>query len=875
VKKPGRISGRRTITIASLGIFLLLLLLLTLLLEWSEATRKVDRLLHDTWVKANQRDVPADIVIAALDTYSLDDLGRWPWPRDQQAALFEKLAEAGVKAAIVDVLYTESAPQAEWDKQLGEAIAKIPVSVLPFLGEGGGRDKLFEGLPVPSILRHVSELGHIMLPIDDDGIVRRVHLKAGLNHAHWPSLGLAALKTLGEMPDPIPGRRDTQPAAGNEWLVDYEVLIPFYGSTGVFPRISAAKIIRGEVPREQLAGKIVFVGLTTTGLGDVVPSPVSALNFPVPGVEIHANIFAGLREGVMVTRADESISYVLAISILPLLLLVYSRALPEWSLVSASLGACVPIGISYLLYTQAQLWYPPLPSSVPIFLSYLIWSRHRLKYINRFLELEQRKSAKHLPSRISNTNESLVKFFETATDHLPIAAWRFTIRKEQFSGGKPLPNIPAASFEPRWVLRKGVYTRRYPRSGDLRLEVLLENLDKGTEITRYIDSLARVRSREQSSRLTGSIERLQTNAQGLREQMDKLRNIKVFSDTLLAGSPAGFAVWNAAGECIRANDLINQQIVDFRRRGRLIEFVASLGLDLDSQEISDRLNSLILEKNSWQLTYRQAERELVVNFRALGDSLVDRLICASIVDVSDIRTAERARAEMVDYLSHDLRSPLISALYLLEDNNDPRIEQNIQHSLDMMDNLLHVARADNLSEARFEPVLLNAVLDNSINQLLPQAMSVNTRFDFDSDDDDFWVIGDAASLERAISNIIGNAIKYSPEATIITIRLVRDDDRAVLTVDDQGVGISPDMLDALFTRFKRDTQRAGDIQGIGLGLALVSRVVGLHHGEVYAENLPKGARITLKLPLESDIDIEEGLMSETCSGTSSETSATA
>ena len=136
---------------------------------------------------------------------------------------------------------------------------------------------------------------------------------------------------------------------------------------------------------------------------------------------------------------------------------------------------------------------------------------------------------------------------------------------------------------------------------------------------------------------------------------------------------------------------------------------------------------MLLRGEPWQVIHADSkiERELIINFSAVGETLRDRLICASVLDVSDIRSAERARAEMVDYLSHDLRSPLISALYLLEDESSEskkrfdtevkaRIENNIHHSLSMMDDLLNVARADSLTEESFTELLFNAVLDNCL-----------------------------------------------------------------------------------------------------------------------------------------------------------------
>jgi signal transduction histidine kinase len=481
----------------------------------------------------------------------------------------------------------------------------------------------------------------------------------------------------------------------------------------------------------------------------------------------------------------------------------------------------------------------------------LFWSWHRLNYINRFLEREHSKSEVQNSRRQTNDNAALVDFFESAIRHLPLKAWRFSAGTDMYSGGYGLPERRVSGGDDAWALSDNVYARRYPGRQSLHIEFAIDHSAEGVEITELIDSLSRVRAREQTSLFNDSIERLQTNAQILSEQLEWLRSVKAFSDSMLAGSPAGFAVWNAAGECVRANDLAYQLVPGFSENAELLEFIHCI--DSDDHENKQYLQNLLLECKPWQVTYRKEEREIIINFRAVGNKLSNRLVCASIIDVSDIRTSERARAEMVEYLSHDLRSPLISALYLLDKNDDPRIESNINNSLSMMDNLLHVARADSLSEEQFQPLLLNAVLDNALDQLLPQALSRKIAFDIDTDDNDLWVNGDAASLERAFANIVGNAIKYSPEGSKVSVKLHRRDSMVELTIDDQGIGIAPDMLGKLFSRFKRDESTAGDIKGIGLGLALVSRVVNLHNGKVEASNLTKGTRITLQLPLEDSL----------------------
>ena len=851
-RRLNELGTRRGITLPKLGLFYLLLLALCALLVWSESTLKVDRLLHDSWVRADQRQVPGDVFIAAIDNDSLDELGRWPWPRDVQAKLFERLAEYGVRGAVIDLLYPEPSDERADDQRLAAAIGSLQESVLPILTESGIGQVSIETLPTADITREVSNLGHVFLPIDDDGIVRRVYLKAGVERAHWPTLSLAMLERLGLQPDPLPGKISNDASRTGRWVQDYEVYIPFYGRAAAFPRVSVADIIRGNVRNGLLRNKIVFVGLTTTGLGDVVPTPVSGLENALPGVEVHANIFSSLRDGSMVVALSPYTALLVAFLLVPVMLVVYSRAPPEWGLVCAAAGSIAPILLSFLLYSLADLWFSPLSASVPMLASYLFWSRHRLQYVNRFLEKEHRRAKDDLPARVVSDTAALARFFTSAARHLPIDAWRFSMGRESFCGGGALPALQPALVEDRWAIIDGVYTRRYPLSKGLQIEMKIADDAIGQQLADYVDSLARVRAHEQARLISGSIERLQTNVLTVSEQLEWLRNVKVFSDTMLAAAPSGFAVWNPAGEVIRANALTYELVEGYRENGDLMHFISCLQRNPESGEDAKHFSNLIIHRRPWQIAYRQGERELIVSFRAVGDVLLERLVCVSVVDVSDIRTAEKARAEMVDYLSHDLRSPLISALCVLESDADPRIASNIRNSLAMMDDLLHVARADSLTESGFKPLLLNAVLDNTLDQLLPQALDQGIRFDISTDDEDLWVVGDASSLERAFTNIVGNAIKYSSPGTQVKTRLTGEGQNAVLTVDDEGVGIDPKMLDQLFTRFKRDASTADEHKGIGLGLALVARVINLHGGHVKADNLPVGTRITLTIPLEDE-----------------------
>jgi len=515
-------------------------------------------------VRAAQRDAPNDLVIVGIDPQSLQDNGRWPWPRSVQAELFDELAKFNARGVVVDMLYTEPAEDPRDDLRLADSIRSLPKTVLPVLTEnrviGTARSGDVERLPIPALLRHVKHLGQIQMPIDNDGIVRRVFLMAGYNAPHWPTLSLAAHQAFtdeaGQIAiEDLPGVSSSVAQASGQWLQDNEVMIPFYGPRNAFTTVSAGEVMNGEADPAIFEDKVVFVGMTSSGLQDVVPTPVSALDQPIPGVEIHANLFAALRDGTLVTRVSGRWNIVLALAMLPLLMWIYSRAGPEWSLGAALVAAVAPIAISYFLYMVPRIWFPPLAASVPILVSYLAWSGNRLRFVNRFLASQSRKLDIEQAPRDRNTDEDLIAFFANATRHLPVQGWRFSTKSQTHSGGESPPRA-LPGITDTWTRRGDVYAKRFPTADRLDVILSVEDPNVANQLTRYIDRLSRVRRRIKPSIWRGSIEQLQNNALKLGHQLEWLRAVKAFSDTILDGNPAGFLVWNMVGEPIRLNDLV-------------------------------------------------------------------------------------------------------------------------------------------------------------------------------------------------------------------------------------------------------------------------------------------------------------------------------
>jgi signal transduction histidine kinase len=109
---------------------------------------------------------------------------------------------------------------------------------------------------------------------------------------------------------------------------------------------------------------------------------------------------------------------------------------------------------------------------------------------------------------------------------------------------------------------------------------------------------------------------------------------------------------------------------------------------------------------------------------------------------------------------------------------------------------------------------------------------------------------DAPRLERVLDNLLGNAVKYSPDGGCVKLELRTDADWAIVTVRDQGLGIPAEDLPHIFEPFRRGGNVVGRISGTGIGLASAQRIVERHGGEVVVDSTPgDGSSFTIRLPL--------------------------
>jgi len=843
---------------------------LTWLMAKAEVTVKMDRLIYDTWVRLGQSAPSDEFVIVGIDAKSVKENGRWPWSRDDQATIIDNLNNAGARVILIDVLYPDfGIANPEGDARLAYSIERAGNVILPIVTEGKGADVADgERLPIPAIAQAASNLGHIFLPIDSDGIVRRVFLKAGFKTAHWSILSLVAMESEGNAPEQLPGVRTQHTDNATNWVGDYEVLIPFHGTKGTFTTIPAIDVLNDTFDRSIFEDSIVFFGLTATGLGDAVPTPILGLDQPIPGVEVHANIYSSLQSGTMVTHIGSVLAYVIVALAIALLLGIYSKLRPRWGILYTVLLALLPVAVSFFLYRFASIWFSPLLASIPILLAFPLWTWHRLEFATRFLRTETNKLAVYDDDLDVTSNLPLVGLFETAATHLDLRSW-FVMSDGQLLASKSFSNqgsMDSAEIEKintvDWNKRNGMQVKKYVSKKPLIVGYNFDNDNMNLRFGTYLDNTSRVQKLIELPEVGGTIEGLQNDADRLSKQSQRMLQLKVLNDNIFNGSPAGLIVWNAVGELLRHNELAVEMFDHTILSDATVrDFFISIGKDpvqIDKQAFDD----IMLHGRNLQLNYVHGEDELVIDFNVLGDDLSERLIVASAVDLSDIRRAERLRSELIEYLSHDLKSPLISSLYLVSQEREDslpekdvapllQVESNINKTLKMIDDLLGLTRAENLSFEHLQPVFFENLIESTIDQLLPQARQKNITLTNKGIDDDVWVTADSSLLERAFVNVVGNAIKYSPEGTEVFISThVKDNSWIITDIIDQGIGIPESRINKLFERFHRDPDVQEQFKGTGLGLALVATVIKQHGGTVVASSIENnGTTITLGLPI--------------------------
>jgi len=254
-------------------------------------------------------------------------------------------------------------------------------------------------------------------------------------------------------------------------------------------------------------------------------------------------------------------------------------------------------------------------------------------------------------------------------------------------------------------------------------------------------------------------------------------------------------------------------------------------------------------------------------FNALCTPLGDGGCVVVLQDVTHFKKLEKVKNEFIATASHDLRNPItsIKGYSMLIQQAGPlsetqidfakRIQRAGEHMTELVENMLDLAKMDLNAEIKHEEIDISQMICALADEFQPQAQSKRQLLSLGETVPNVKVQGDPLKLQQAFRNLIGNAIKYTPDGGTIVISMQESDGIIRISVKDSGYGIPAADLPNIFKRFYRVRNNGHDeIEGNGLGLAIVKSTAEQHGGTVTVESESgKGSCFSINLPILKEV----------------------
>ena len=323
----------------------------------------------------------------------------------------------------------------------------------------------------------------------------------------------------------------------------------------------------------------------------------------------------------------------------------------------------------------------------------------------------------------------------------------------------------------------------------------------------------------------------------------------------------GVMAFNKQGVLVHVNSACYDMIGATSMGPNFEQVFENIGLDVNFEEL---LAGKHYEQVDHTLTigdrYLKMHFDAYLNAKKETDGLV-----VVIQDVTKQQKLDQMRKEFVANVSHELRTPLTTVKSYTETLIDGAIDERetAMHFLSVMEkeadrmtalvqDLLELSRIDNKQiQLEFVAInlkpLLEEVLEAQYIHITKKGHQLKVSYDKSKE---YWVEGDVSRIRQILHNILSNAIKYSPEAGILSVAMRNEGDFVIIEISDTGVGIPKEDLERIFERFYRvDKARSRKMGGTGLGLSIAKELMLLHKGDIKIESkLGEGTKASLLFP---------------------------
>ena len=237
-------------------------------------------------------------------------------------------------------------------------------------------------------------------------------------------------------------------------------------------------------------------------------------------------------------------------------------------------------------------------------------------------------------------------------------------------------------------------------------------------------------------------------------------------------------------------------------------------------------------------------------------------VAITMQDITYLKQIDRLKNEFVHTVSHDLRSPLTAILGYVDllDRVGPinaqqhefiiRVQNSVKNITALVNDLLDLGRIEAGFDSQKEVVPLEGIIRYALETLGSQISDKKLNLHLNLPTDIPQMHGNPIRLRQMLDNLIGNAIKYTPEGGDITIDVEAQSDQIILRISDNGPGIPPADQPHIFEKFYRASNVPKGVGGSGLGLAIVKSIVDNHQGRIWVDSLlGQGSAFTVVLPL--------------------------